>query len=466
MDNNITFHGAADTVTGSCHLLKAGGLRILVDCGLFQGTHELENRNFDDFEFDPASIDVLLLTHGHLDHCGRIPVLVAKGFRGQIICTAATYDVVRVVLLDAARIQEEDFERWQRMSNRKDLPPRRPLYTTLEALDALEYFTRHYAQYEKPVRLSDKVSVRFRDAGHILGAAFLELEVKGEYRIIFSGDLGNHGKPVVRDPQMPGKAEFAVVETTYADRNHRQIAESVKELRDVINGTFNRGGNVMIPSFAIERAQDLLFYIRDLIEKGEIPHCSVFLDTPMGISFTNIIRRHRECQNDELRALFDGGEDPFEFPGLQLTKTTEESQRINFVKSNAIIIAGSGMCTGGRIRHHLKHGIWRPENSLVFVGYQAYGTLGRQIVDGAEDVRIYGELYRVRAKVHTIGGFSSHAGHDDLLRWVSAIEGLDRLFLVHGEKAARSGFKDELVAQKTAREIIVPHLNEKFSLSD
>lgn len=451
-------------VTGSCYLLRAGGLRILVDCGLFQGTHETENKNFDDFAFDPASIDILLLTHGHLDHCGRIPVLVQKGFRGSIICTSATFDIAKVVLMDAARIQEEDFERWQRVSQRRDLPPRRPLYTTLEALDALGYFSRDYAKYDKPVRLNDKVSVRYRDAGHILGAAFLELEVRDECRILFSGDIGNKGKPIVRDPELPGRADIAIVESTYADRNHREFAQSLVELRGVIKDTFGRGGNVLIPSFAIERAQDILFYLRQMRASGEIPFCNVFLDTPMGISFTNIIRRHPECHDEDMREFFYRHEDPFNFHGLQMTKTTEESQRINHIKSGAIIIAGSGMCTGGRIRHHLKHNIWRKECSLVFVGYQAMGTLGRQIVDGAENVRIYGEAYRVRAGVHTIGGFSSHADRDGLFEWIGAAKGLDKIFVVHGENGARTAFKDELLNRGISRDVIVPHLDQQFAL--
>ena len=451
-------------VTGSCHLLEAGGLKILVDCGLFQGTHEIENKNFDDFEFDPSEIDFLLLTHGHLDHCGRIPVLHQKGFKGRIISTSATYDVVRIVLLDAARIQEEDFERWQRVSKRKDLPPRRPLYTTMDALDTLEYFSREFAQYGKPMRLNDQVSVKYRDAGHILGAAFLEVEVRAECRVLFSGDLGNCCKPIVRDPEMPDRADVAVVETTYANRNHRQLTDSVAELRDIINKTFGRGGNVLIPSFAIERAQDILYFLRQMTKDGDIPHCSVFLDTPMGISFTNIIRRHPECLDEEMHAFMARHEDPLNFQGLQMTRTTEESQRINHIKSHAIIIAGSGMCTGGRIRHHLKHNIWRPECSVVFVGYQAIGTLGRQIVDGAQEVRIYGEAYRVKAKVHTVGGFSSHADHDAVLKWIREIKGLDKLFLVHGENGARDAFKKEILDGGIAREVIAPHLNQEFTL--
>lgn len=459
----ISFHGGVDTVTGSCHLLKAGGMEILVDCGLFQGDPSWEEKNRDSFSFDPSRIDFLLLTHGHLDHCGRIPLLVKKGFRGSILCTSATYDIAKIVLMDSARIHEEDFDEWKKISLRKGERPKEPLYTTVDVLDSLRLF-RDFADYDRPVRLNDKVVVTFRDAGHILGAAFLEVAVKGKKHVLFSGDLGNRQKPIIRDPALPGEADVIVVETTYAGRNHRSFSDSVDELAQVIRDACKRGGNVLIPSFAIERAQDLLFVIRKLSDEEKIPPCRVFLDSPMGINVTEVMRRHPECFDQETLALFKNNEDPFSFPGLEFTKTPEESRQINHVKSHAIIIAGSGMCTGGRIKHHLKHNIWREESSIVFVGFQAEGTLGRKIVDREKTVRIFGELYRLNAQVHTIGGFSSHADKGILLDWLGQSPGAEKIFLVHGEGKETEGFRAELERLQIGKSVHIPHLGEVHQL--
>lgn len=462
MSINLSFHGAAESVTGSCFLLKAGGLNIVIDCGLFQGGDEADRLNYDDFGFDPKKVDHLLLTHGHLDHCGRIPVLVQKGFRGGIVCTSATYDIAKVILMDSAKIQEEDYEKSKKLSRRRGEQAQGPLYTTLDALDSLRYFDT-MADYDKPVRLNDDIKVRFRDSGHILGAAFLEIEIKNELRILFSGDLGNRNKPIIKDPESPRDADAIIVEGTYANRNHKNIEDSVRELSKALKDTFDRGGNVLIPSFAVERAQDLLFYFRRMHEKGELPPCNVYLDTPMGINVTNIMRRHPECFDQETAHLFNNHADPFRFPGLRFTKTQEESRGINQIKSRAVIIAGSGMCTGGRIRHHLKHNVWRPECSIVFVGFQAVGTLGRDLVDGNEFVSIFGEKYKVRAKVHTIGGFSSHADKDILIDWLNSGKA-GKVFLVHGEKGVLGGFKDELMKRGIGGEVIVPRMGELFSI--
>jgi metallo-beta-lactamase family protein len=463
MGISLSFHGAVETVTGSCHLLKAGGLNILVDCGMFQGARKWEDKNYQDFGFDPSSIDYLLLTHGHLDHCGRIPALVKKGFKGKIITTSATYDIAKIIFMDSARIQEEDYEHWKRISRRKGLKAREPLYVTLDAVDALKYFG-DFAQYNKPVTLNDRVTATFKDAGHILGAAFIEVKIKGEGKIIFSGDLGNKQKPVIRDPTPPENGDVVVIESTYSTRNHKDIDTSVKELLQAILDTFKQGGNVLIPSFAVERAQDLLFYIREFHDQGKLPNCKVFLDTPMGIRITDVMRRHPECFDEETEKIFRNHDDPFDFPGLDFTRTADESRQINAIKSHAIIIAGSGMCTGGRIKHHLKHNIWRRESSIIFSGYQAHGTLGRFIVDGRKRVRIFGETYRLNANVYTIGGFSAHADKDILTEWLKHNKELKHLFLVHGEKNNLRMFKDDLGRKKIADKIYIPNLHEQFSI--
>jgi len=462
MSLGLSFHGGVEGVTGSCHLLKAGDLYILVDCGFFQGGFEIEQKNRDGFGFDPAAVDYLLLTHGHLDHCGRVPLLIKKGFRRKIICTSATYEIARTIMLDTAQIQEEDAAHWKRIKKRKGLEIPEPIYTTLDALDALRYFG-DFAEYNNPINLNDQVSVTFRDAGHILGASFLEINVAKEKRIIFSGDLGNRNKPIIRDPQYPQKADICVVEGTYSDRTHKDIDTSVAELRDAILETCKRGGNVLIPSFAIERTQDMLFYLSRMHYKKELPSCRVFLDSPMAISINEIMRRHPECYDEETAKLMASNHDPFSFPGLHLTKTPDQSRKINAIESHAIIIAGSGMCTGGRIKHHLKHNIWREESSIIFVGYQAEGTLGRKIVDGNELVKIYDESFRVRAKIYTIGGFSAHADRAILLDWLMHCNNPDHLFLVHGEENALSSFEQGIKTQNIAKEIHTPAMHQNFS---
>ncbi len=460
---SLGFYGGVETVTGSSFLLQTQGLRILIDCGMFQGEEKWEELNRAPFDFDPFSIDYLIVTHGHLDHTGRIPLLVKRGFAGSIVCTPGTYDIAKVVMMDSARLQEEDYAHWKKIWLRRGEKPRPPLYTTLDVLDAIRLFNRT-VNYDEPLRLNSRVTITFRDAGHILGASSVVVDIKGQGRIIFSGDIGNTSKPIIRDPWMPDSADTVVMETTYADRLHRGFKESVEELRDVINTVFRRGGNVLIPAFAVERAQDLLFVLRELIKNGDIPPCKVYLDSPMGISVTDIMRRHPECFDEQTRTLIMKGEDPFWFPGLEFTREIEESKKINFIKSHAIIIAGSGMCTGGRIKHHLKHNIWRKESAVLFVGYQAEGTLGRKIVEGKKRVKIFGETYRVNASVHTIGGFSSHADRDILLKWLRGCVGVKEVFLVHGEDGPKRSFSKTLKAEKLAEKVYIPSYGESFSV--
>jgi metallo-beta-lactamase family protein len=428
-------HGAAKQVTGSCHLINSGGHNILVDCGMFQGSHEQEQENYQPFGFDPASIEVLLLTHAHLDHCGRIPRLVHDGFRGRILTTSATRDLARVVMLDSAGLQEEDARRAQRRGHRRrDEEAFVPLYTIDDALHALDYFADPVA-YDEQVAVVDGVTARFQDAGHILGSASIVLEFDDGMQkrsMVFSGDLGNPGRPILRDPVPAPPADYVVMETTYGNRPHRSLPDSVHELYRAVSETVARGGNVVIPTFALERAQEVLYHLHRGIREGKIPSSiSVFLDSPMAISATEIFRRHPECFDDDFREELRHG-DPFAMPSLHFSRETSESMMINNIDSGAVILAGSGMCNGGRVRHHLKHNLWREKSSIVFVGYAAQGTLARRIVDGAKSVHVFNEEIRVRAQVWTINGFSAHADQNDLLNWLGTTP-RRKVLLVHGE---------------------------------
>ncbi|MBL1320932.1 MAG: MBL fold metallo-hydrolase [Methylophaga sp.] len=461
----ISFHGSAQNVTGSCHLIECAGKRILIDCGLYQGGHALTEENYEPFGFAPTTIDILLLTHAHLDHCGRIPLLVKRGFTGEIITTAASVELTRLILLDSAGLQEGEARYQARRAKRhsnKNKYHIDPLYTTLDALNSLEFFVRR-AQYNTPLQLEQGITATFIDAGHILGSAciLLELEEEGKHhRILFSGDLGYGGRAILRDPAIPPEVDTVVMETTYGDRLHKQLLPSIEELYDVINTTLNRGGNIIIPTFALERAQELLYYLREGVENKEIErNINVFLDSPMAISATQIFERHPECYDSEtLNVSIDN--DPFRLPRLHFTRETAESMAINQISGGAVIMAGSGMCTGGRIRHHLKHNLWNRLNSIIFVGFAAQGTLARKIVDGAEWVSLYGEEIRVRASIHTIGGFSAHADQAELLSWHSKTGKPKRTFLVHGEEKSMKVFADKL--ENT--DVIMPSLNDSYTL--
>lgn len=425
--------GAAKTVTGSCYLFEYRDKKILVDCGMFQG-HD-EHLNYEPFEFEPAELDMVLLTHAHLDHSGRIPKLVREGFEGRILSTPATLDLARIMLLDAAKLQEEEAETTSRRNLRRGLEPVEPLYDVSDAIETISFFGPG-VKYDTRMEIYPGLYVTFRDAGHILGSSFLEMEADGK-KIIFSGDLGNRDKPIVRDPESPKLhgVDHIFIESTYGNRLHKNIEESKKELLNAIKDTFERGGNVIIPSFAIERAQDLLYFIREFKETGEISkETKVFLDSPLAIQATKIFRAHRECFDDEANELLKQHKDLFNFPGLVITRNVEASKEINKIKNGAIIIAGSGMCTGGRVKHHLKHNLWREECSVIFVGFQAKGTLGREIVDGKDEVEIYGERIKVRAKIYTINGFSAHADRDILLDWLEKTKPQGVVHPVHGEE--------------------------------
>lgn len=461
----ISFHGAARGVTGSCYLVRCAGKRLLVDCGLYQGGRELVEDNAGEFGFDPASIDYLLLTHAHLDHCGRIPLLANRGFRGEIITTAASRELARLVMLDSAGLQEEEARYRNRRARRRGGTDaeRQPLYTTLDALNALENFGRT-AQYGQALQLAPGIEASFIDAGHILGSAsiLLQLAENGRTRrLLFSGDLGCGGRPILRDPARPPAADVIVMETTYGNRRHKALQPSVEELYAAINETVQRGGNVVIPTFALERAQEILYYLHAGKEQGILPvFLQVFLDSPMAISATRIFKRHPECYDDQTVSLFHAGRDPFQFDGLHFTRDTADSMAINQVTGGAVIMAGSGMCTGGRVRHHLKHNLGRRQGSVIFVGYAARGTLARRIIDGAQSVDIFGEEYAVRARIHTIGGFSAHADQSELLDWHRFTGHPEITFLVHGEPESMEAFSRLLADTR----IEMPVLHQRYAL--
>jgi metallo-beta-lactamase family protein len=458
----ISFHGADREVTGSCHLIECAGKRVLIDCGLFQGGRSIEEENRADFDFDASTIDIVLLIHAHLDHCGRLPLLVKRGFTGEIITTAATRELARIVLLDAAHLEEEDAARklkWKRRHAEGD--EAQPLYTLIDAMNTFDHFGRT-AIYNQPITVQPGIRVTFYDAGHILGSASIHMALTeaGQQRsLIFSGDLGSNNRPVLRDPVIPPPADVVVMETTYGDRTHRSLPDSITELYEAIRNAFGRGGNVIIPSFALERAQEILFYLRSGLEQGQLPaSMQVFLDSPMAISATDIFRRHPECFDADSQALFASGRDPFSFHGLHHTRETSESMALNRVTGGAVIIAGAGMCTGGRVRHHLKHNLWREDSSIVFVGYAAGGTLARRIIDGAATVALFGETIPVRAKVYTINGFSAHADQQELLAWHRQIKA-QKTFLVHGELESM-----QVISKLLSGNVDIPNRNAEFEL--
>ena len=432
---------------------------------MFQGGRELAEENARPFGFDPADIDYLLLTHAHLDHCGRIPLLVKRGFRGEIITTPASVELARLVMLDAAGLQEEEARYQARKARRhgKSLKAAEPLYTVLDALNCLDYFGRKVS-LGQTLNLAPGIRVTFFNAGHILGSAslLLELEEKGKKRrVVFSGDLGYGGRAILRDPEPPPAADVVVMESTYGNRLHKQLQPSIEELYTAINETMDRGGNVIIPTFALERAQEILYYLRQGVEDGRINrYTTVFLDSPMAISATEIFERHPECYDADTLKISHNGDNPFSLPGLHFTRETAESMAINQIDRGAVIMAGSGMCTGGRVRHHLKHNLWRAESSVVFVGYAARGTLARRIIDGAEQVRIFGEEIPVRAKIYTIGGFSAHTDQAGLLAWHRHTGDPDVTYLVHGEEESMNA----LAGLLSNTRVVMPEPDQSFEL--
>jgi metallo-beta-lactamase family protein len=458
MQIKLSFLGAAENVTGSRHLIEVDGIRVLVDCGLYQGWN-LKDRNWDKFQVDPASIDAVLITHAHLDHCGLLPKLVKEGFKGKVICTKATADLAEIVLLDSGHIQEEDAEykkKRHRREGRKKLKHVGPLYTTADAEACVKLFRP--VDYQQEVEIGSFIKAKFYDAGHILGASMIKLDItsNGDTRtVLFSGDIGRGDRPILEDPTLFEHADYVLIESTYGDRVHESFREVKDQLCQAINKTYKAGGNVIIPSFSIERAQELLYYINELQIEKRIPNIMTFVDSPMAARATQVFKKHPELFDQMTKQHVLNGESPFDFPGLKYTRTARESKAINNIKGTVIVIAGSGMCTGGRIKHHIANNITRPESTLLFVGYQAMGTLGRRFVDGETEVRVLGQTYPVAANVERIFGFSGHADRDELLGWLTNLKRAPRrVFVVHGEKESAKSFA-EYVTEKTGWSAVV-----------
>lgn len=443
----IQSFGAAETVTGSCHFLQLKqGPQILIDCGMFQGS--AEKRSGDDFGFDPQKVDILLITHAHLDHVGRIPKLVKEGFDGRIIALRSTMELAEVVMLDSAKIAEEDHKTELKKARRRgeEDQVKEPLYTIDDVRSVFD-LNIQYADYDHPITLSPGVKTTFRNAGHILGSATIQIdfEENGESKtVVFSGDLGNRKDMVMPSPDTVKKADALYIESTYGDRNHRSLEASIEEFKQAISDTLNNQGNVMIPSFAIERTQEILVLLKQMYYDKELPPCKVYLDSPMAIRATEIYNRYHNDLNESANRLFQQDGSVFDFPYLEYTLTGEDSMRINDEESGCIIIAGSGMCSGGRILHHFKHRLWNERNSVLFVGFQAEGTFGRLLVDGAEEVRIYREKIKVGAKIYMINGFSAHADQNEMLQWMQQFEQLGKVFLIHGERDKQEVFKQAI----------------------
>jgi len=463
----LHFLGAARQVTGSRYVLEHNGHHIMVDCGLFQERAHL-GKNWEPSPIPPQKVDCLLLTHAHLDHCGLIPKLVGDGFRSPIYTTGASVDLAEIVLRDAGGIQEEDAAHKRRRharEGRKGSHGDKPLYTAEDAEQSLKWFKP--IEYDQPFSPVDGVEVIYRDAGHILGSASLEMRIDngGDPRtIVFSGDIGQWDRPMLRDPTLPTTADYIVMESTYGARNHPETGEVEDQLARVINETIERGGNIIIPTFAVERAQELLYHLARLIEADRIPHVLAFLDSPMAVNVTRVFRRYHELMNDEAAAILDDGSPLMRFAGLTLVSKTSESKAINRVRGSIIVMAGSGMCTAGRIKHHLVRNIDRPESTILFVGYQAHGTLGREIVDGRKRVRILGSQYDVRARIEQIHGLSAHADQAGLLRWIEKIPNAPRrVFLTHGEEDAARHLAG-LIRKQRDWQVDIPAYQAAFNL--
>ncbi len=463
----IRFLGGAHSVTGSRYLVETGGKRILIDCGLFQ-ERPLRERDWIPFPVPPHSIDAILLTHPHLDHSGYIPKLAKDGFRGRVYCTQATKEIAKILLLDSASLLMEDAEikrkRHQR-EGRRGPYPEIPLYDIQATEDCLPLFKA--VSYEHTVKITRGIEATFFQAGHTLGSASICLHIQqrnGKKIILFSGDLGRQGKPIIKDPTLFTQADYVVIESTYGDRVLDPPDALIPQLAENINWTVKTGGNIVIPSFALERSQEVLYYLNQLLLSNTIPHLMVFVDSPMATSITDIFRQHEDLMDSETITLIKNGNSPFAFPGLNMVRTTDQSKAINRIKGSIIIIAGSGMCTGGRIKHHLVSNITRPDSCILFVGYQASGTLGREIVEGAKEVRIFGQQYPVNARIAYLRGFSGHSDQKELLAWLANIRKTPRhVFVTHGEASVTESFA-ALIHERIGCPVTAPEYLEEISL--
>jgi metallo-beta-lactamase family protein len=454
----ITFYGAAQTVTGSQHMIEVNGKRILLDCGLYQGKRSEANERNRHLPFDASSVDVMVLSHAHIDHSGNIPNLVKSGFRGDIIATHATRDLCAVMLMDSAHIQERDVEFVNKKNAKRGNPLVEPIYTEQDAANSIKSFVSW--GYDRTSSIAPGVNLTFIDAGHMLGSASVILDIEDQaakrtVRLVFSGDIGRVGIPIIRDPQPPESADVLIMESTYGDRLHEPYTDSAKDLERIVVQTYKRGGKIIIPAFAVGRTQQLVYSLHQLAQKGDVPRLPIYVDSPLAVNTTDVFRQHPECFDDETRrfiAQLDGGKDPFGFKDVTYTRSVEESKQLNFMREPAIIISASGMAETGRILHHLKNNIEDPRTTVLIVGWQAPDTLGRRLVDGEKQVRIFGEMYDNRAQIEVLNGFSGHADRDELLGWVGVMKRKpSRTFLVHGETepqaALASGLHDQYQLQ-------------------
>lgn len=466
---DIQFLGAAKMVTGSNYLINMDKYKILVDCGMFQGNAEKEEMNYKKFDFDPSSIDYLILTHAHIDHSGRIPKLVKDGFRGKILCTKSTYDLSKIMLVDSAKIQESDANWENKKRQRSGRKFIEPLYTMSDAEDSLKYFEPYF--YDQNIILNDDVTLKFRDAGHILGSSILELWVteNGETnKIVFSGDLGMPGRPIIKDPEFIEDADYLILESTYGDKNHESYSYSTEKLIQIINNTVAKNGTVLIPSFAVGRTQELIYelnkyyeYNKDIEEHMKVP---IYIDSPMAVNATEVFEMNSNSFSEEAKELILSGDNPFNFQNLRYVRSTEESKTLNKSNYPKVIISASGMATAGRIRHHLKHNLWDPNSSLIFVGYQAEGTLGRILLDGVKKVKLLGEEIEVNLSIYDLEGFSAHADQKTLLNFISHFKKKPKkIFLVHGEEEP-ANILSGLIKEKFDIDVIIPNLGDSFKV--
>ena len=466
----IQFCGASNGVTGSCHLITTDKYKVLLDCGQFQGGKAQEALNYEDFPFNPADIDYLILSHAHIDHCGRIPLLVKWGFKGDIYCTDATADLLDVMLKDSGYIHEKEAEWQNRKNERAGRPYVEALYTYNDAVDSLKYLKP--VLYDQLIELNEEMKIVFNDAGHILGSAITELwitEDENISKIVFSGDLGVMERPILRNPTIIKKADYVIMETTYGNRIHPSNSMDVKKLMDIIKETSERGGTTVIPSFAVGRTQELIYELNRVYDGEHEYHeafenIMVYVDSPMATTATEVFKRNAQVFDDETKEYITKGDNPLDFKNLKFTRTSEESMWLNSNPEPKVIISASGMCEAGRIRHHLKHHLWDKKSSIVFVGYQAEGTLGKLLLDGIKEVTLFGEKIKVNAQIHNLEGFSGHADRDGLLAWIGGFQKEPKhIFLVHGEMEAKEDFA-KTVEKKLGYKSIVVRGNSEFTL--
>lgn len=458
----IQFCGASTGVTGSCHLITTENHKVLLDCGQFQGGKAQEALNYEDFPFDPAEIDYVILSHAHIDHCGRIPLLIKRGFKGSIYCTDATADLLDVMLKDSGYIHEKEAEWKNKKNERAGRPKVEPLYTFNDAVDSLTYVKP--VLYDQLIELNEEMKIVFNDAGHILGSAITELwvtENDNVSKIVFSGDLGVMERPILRNPTIIKKADYVIMETTYGNRVHPENSMNVKALMDIIRDTAAKGGTTVIPSFAVGRTQELIYELNRVYEtdngyRQAFENIMVYVDSPMATTATEVFKRNAQVFDNETKEYIAKGDNPLDFKNLRFTRTSQESIWLNTNPEPKVIISASGMCDAGRIRHHLKHNLWNRKSSIVFVGYQAEGTLGRMILDGAKEVTLFGEKVQVNAKIYNLEGFSGHADKNGLLAWLKGFQKEPKhIFLVHGEPEAKEAFAETVEKELGYHPIVV-----------